>query len=72
MLQEGETKPKGREEGPQELQEPDPQPNLKSYYKFVEGGTIILEKVAIPLFFELEKEIAMTHRWMQIAKSKRV
>ena len=27
---------------------------------------------SIPLFFELERERARTHRWMQIAKSKGV
>ena len=30
------------------------------------------KKIAIPLFFELEKERARSHRWMQIAKSKGV
>lgn len=29
-------------------------------------------KFAIPLFFELEAERERTHRWMQIAKSKKV
>ena len=56
----------------QELQEPDPQPNLFSYYNLLEGGMIIPQKFAIPLFFELEKERVRTHRWMQIAKSKGV
>jgi hypothetical protein len=53
-----------------ELQEPDPQPSLASYYNLLEGGRIIPQKFAIPLFFELEKERIRTHRWMQIAKSK--
>jgi len=48
----------------QELQKPNPQPSLGSYYKFVEGGRIILEKFFISVFFELEKEIGITHRWM--------
>ena len=63
--------PKVKEEA-QELQEPDPQPNIDSYYRLFEGGKIIPQKFAIPLFFELEKEIVRTHRWMQIAKSKGV
>ena len=48
----------------QEQQEPDPQPNLETYYKLLEGGKIIPQKFAIPLFFELEKERVRTHRWM--------
>jgi len=55
-----------------ELREPSPQPNLDSYYRFIEGGRVIPQKVSIPLFFELEKERAITHRWMQITKSKGV
>ena len=56
----------------QELREPSPQPKLDSYYRFIEGGRVIPQKFVIPLFFELEKERAITHRWMQISKSKRV
>lgn len=42
---------------------------MASYYNLFEGGRIIPQKFAIPLFFELEKERIRTHRWMQIAKS---
>ena len=52
--------------------EPNPQPNLGSYYNLLEGGKIIPQKFAVPLFFELEKERVRTHTWMQIAKSKGV
>jgi len=31
---------------------------------------VIPQKVFIPLIYELEKESAKTHRWMQISKSK--
>ena len=55
-----------------ELREPIPQPNIDSDYRFIEGGKVILQKISIPLFFELEKERERTHRWMQIAKSKGV
>jgi alkylhydroperoxidase/carboxymuconolactone decarboxylase family protein YurZ len=55
-----------------ELREPSPQPNLNSYYGFIEGGKAIPQNFFIPLFFELEKERAKTQRWMQIAKSKGV
>lgn len=54
------------------LREPSPQPNLDSYYNFIEGGRVIPHKFSIPLFFELEKEREITHRWMQITKSKGV
>ena len=53
-----------------ELREPSNQPNLDSYYRFIEGGRVIPQKFPIPLFFELEKERAKTHIWMHIAKSK--
>jgi len=46
--------------------------SFDSYYRILEGGKIIQQKFAIPLFFELEKERVRTHRWMQIAKSKGV
>ena len=39
-----------------ELEEPSPQPNIDSYYKFIEGGRVIPQKFTIPLFIELEKE----------------
>jgi len=45
---------------------------LSSYYKFIEGGRIILEKFAAPLLYELEIERGRTHRWMEIDKSKKV
>jgi len=66
-----EEQPKWKEKAT-EPQEPDPQPNLASYYHLLEGGRIIPQTFAIPLFFELEKERIRTHRWMQIAKSKGV
>ena len=47
-----------------ELREPSPQPNLDSYYRFIEGGRVIPQKFSIPLLFELEKERERTHRWM--------
>ena len=55
-----------------ETKEPNPQPNLDSCYWFIEGGRVIPKFFSIPLFFELEKERARTHRWMQIAKSNGV
>ena len=58
-----------KEEDP-ETKEPNPQPNLESYYRFIKGGRVIPQKFSIPLFFKLEKERARTHRWMQITKSK--
>jgi len=58
--------------GEPERTEPSPQPNLDSYYRFTKGGRVIPQKNSIPLFFELEKERARTHRWMQTAKSKGV
>ena len=53
-------------------QEPDPQPSFGSYYNLLEGGRIIPQKFAIPLFFELEKERIRSHRSTQITKSKGV
>jgi len=55
-----------------ELREPSPQPNLDSYYRFIEGGRVIPHKCSIPLFFDLEKEREIKHRWMQISKYKGV
>ena len=49
-----------KEEDPK-TKEPSPQPNLDSYYQFIEGGRVIPQKFAIPLFFKLEKERARTH-----------
>ena len=60
------------EDKAKEIPEPDPQPNLGSYYNLLEGGKIIPQKFEVPLFFELEKERARTHTWMQIAKSRGV
>lgn len=54
---------KTKKEGP-ELREHIPQPNLDSYYRFIEGGRVIPQKISIPLFFELEKERKRTNRWM--------
>lgn len=62
-----------QEEGKaKEIPQPRPQPNLGSYYNLLEGGKIIPQKFAVPLFFELEKETVRTHTWMQIEKSKGV
>ena len=47
-----------------ETKEPSPQPNLDSYYQFIQGGRVIPQKFSIPLFFELEKERPRTHQWM--------
>ena len=54
------------EDKEKEIPEPRPQPNLGSYYNLLEGGKIIPQKFAVPLFFELEKERVRTHTWMQI------
>ena len=64
--------PTKEEDKEKEIPEPGPQPNLGSYYNLLEGGKIIPQKFAVPLFFELEKERVRTHTWMQIAKSKGV
>jgi len=69
-VQEGVASPKTSKGESQELQEPSPQPNLSSYYSFIEGGKVIPHKFSIPLFFELEKERGRTHRWMKIEKIK--
>jgi len=66
---EGSLQQETKEEDPK-LKKPSPQPKLDSYYSFIEGGRVIPQKFTIPLFFELEKERARIHRWMQIAKSK--
>lgn len=68
MDQEGITQQETKKEDP-ELREPSPQPNLNSYYRFIEGGKVIPHSFVIPLL-ELEKEGVRTHRWMQISKSK--
>ena len=44
-----------------ETKEPNPQPSLDSYYWIIEGGRVIPQKFAIPLFFKLEKESSRTH-----------
>jgi len=56
----------------QEMKKPIPHPNLRSYYRFIEGGRVFPQKFSIPLSFEPKKERARTHRCMQIAKSKGV
>jgi len=43
-----------------ETKEPSAQPNLESYYLFIEEGRVLPQKFSIPLFFELEKERAKT------------
>lgn len=60
------------EDKTKEITEPGLEPNLVSYYNLLEGGKIIPQKFAVPLFFELEKERFRTHTWMDIAKSKGV
>jgi len=72
QLHEGGASPRTFERYFLEMQEPSPQPNLSSYYKFIEGGRVIPQKIVISLFFELEAERGRTNRWMQIAKSKKV
>ena len=72
QVQDGEDSPEIVQGDFIELQEPSPQPNLSSYYKFIYRGRVIPQKLAIPLFFELERERGRTHRWMQISKSKKV
>lgn len=52
--------------------EPSLQPNLGSYYNFLEAGKIIPKKFTVPLFLALEEGIVQTHTWMKIAKSKGV
>lgn len=52
--------------------ETSPQPNLGSYYNFLEAGRIIPQKFKVPLFLALEEERVRTHMWMRIAKSKGV
>jgi len=45
---------------------------LTSYYKFIEGGRITPKKITIPILYGLEIERGRTHKWMKIAKSKKV
>lgn len=52
------------EDKEKDILEPGPQPNLGSYYNLLEGGKIIPQKFAVPLFFDLEKERVRTHTWM--------
>lgn len=59
VLQEVTTTTQDGGEGIQELQEPTPQPDLRSYYKFI-GGRTKPTKFEIPLLFELEKEKGRT------------
>lgn len=58
--------------GDQELREPINEPNLDSYYSFIERDRVIPQKISIPLFFKLEKERERTDGWMHITKSKGV
>ena len=51
---EGSMQQETKKEDPK-LREPSPQPNLDSYYRFIEGVSVIPQKFSIPLFFELEK-----------------
>ena len=60
------------EEKVENIVEPSPQPNLGSYYNFLEAGKIIPQKFTVPLFLALEEERVRTHTWMKIAKSKGV
>jgi len=63
------------EEAAKQSQEKDknsPQPSFGSYYNLLDGGKIIPQKFATPLFFELEQERISIHTWMKIAKSKGV
>ena len=49
-----------------------PQPNLNSYYTFIEGVIFIPQNFVVPLFYQLEQERACTHHWMKIATTKGV
>lgn len=60
------------EENVENIVEPSPQPNLGSYYNFLEAGRIIPQKFTVPLFLALEEERVRTHTWMKITKSKGV
>ena len=60
------------EEKVENIVEPSPQPNLGSYYNFLEVGKIIPQKFTVPLFLALEEERVRTHTWMKISKSKGV
>jgi len=42
-----------KEEG-QELKEPSPQPNLSSYYRFIEGGRVIPQIFPFPYSLNLK------------------
>ena len=70
--EEGATKSPPKEEKLHVIVEPSPQPNLGSYYNFLEAGRIIPQKFTVPLFLALEEEWVRTHTWMRIAKSKGV
>jgi len=56
----------------QNLQEPDPQPKLGHHYKFIYGKRIISNNFVFRPLHELEIEKGITHRWIQIFKSKNV
>ena len=70
--EEGAAKSPPKEEKADVIMEPSPQPNLGSYYNFLEAGRIIPQKFTVPLFLALEEEWVQTHTWMRIAKSKGV
>ena len=71
MDEEGSKQLETRREDPQ-LREPSAQPNLDSYYRFIERGRVSPQIFSIPLFFEIKKERDKTHRWMYITKLKGV
>jgi len=72
MDQEGITEQETKKEYLDLIEYTSPQPNLNSYYRFIESDRVIPQKFSIPLFFEFEKEMEITHTWMQISKSKGV
>lgn len=56
-LEEEAVKQLQEEDKTKEIHEPSHQPNLGSYYNLLDGGKIIPQKFAIPLFFELEQTL---------------
>lgn len=66
------TSPQNDQKSIIEFQQTTAQPNLSSYYQFIEGGRLIPEKFSIPLFYELERQMGHTHERMQIAKARNV
>ena len=45
------TSPKSTPKDISAISQPSPQPNFSSYYKFIEGGIMIPQKLLIPLFY---------------------